>query len=124
MVGVNSDGDSYGRLRVGTMDLRQGKVRDSSRFSCSCSETLRRQVHGYRTCDSFSDMSSLHTTDTRVSTSSMRSNGSVLVPSRNRDDVGFRAVMALLGCDYELLTYTIGKAAFPYQDGSRKLTKS
>ncbi|GAA5877983.1 hypothetical protein JCM16303_002803 [Sporobolomyces ruberrimus] len=67
------------------------------------------KVHGYRTCDSFSDMSSLHTTDTRVSTSSMRSNGSVLVPSRNRDDVGFRAVMALLGCDYELLTYTIGE---------------
>jgi len=32
MVGVNSDGDSYGRLRVGTVNLRQGKFRDSSRF--------------------------------------------------------------------------------------------
>jgi len=39
----------------------------------------------------------------------MRSNGSILVNSRNKDDVGFRAVMALLGCDYELLSYAIGK---------------
>ncbi|GAA5915576.1 uncharacterized protein JCM6883_004236 [Sporobolomyces salmoneus] len=67
------------------------------------------KVNGYHYPDAYSDTASLHTTQTRVSVSSLKSNESTLVPSRNKDDVGFRAVMALMGCDYELLTYAIGE---------------
>ncbi|GAA6007516.1 hypothetical protein JCM11491_004192 [Sporobolomyces phaffii] len=67
------------------------------------------KVHGYRHPDTCSDAVSLHTTHTHVSTSSLQSTGSLLVHSRNRDDVGFKAVISLLGCDYELLTYVIGE---------------
>ncbi|GAA5842708.1 hypothetical protein JCM3766R1_005758 [Sporobolomyces carnicolor] len=67
------------------------------------------KVHGYRYPDAYSETASLHTTNTRASASSLQSNGSILVQARNKDDVGFRAVMALLGCDYELLTYAIGE---------------
>ncbi|GAA5960876.1 hypothetical protein JCM3765_007521 [Sporobolomyces pararoseus] len=67
------------------------------------------KVHGYHYPDAYSDTASLHTTNTRASASSLQSTGSLLVQSRNKDDVGFRAVMSLLGCDYELLTYAIGE---------------
>ncbi|GAA5930755.1 uncharacterized protein JCM15063_002449 [Sporobolomyces koalae] len=67
------------------------------------------KVHGYQHADPMSDTASLHTTATQASMSSLQSNGSLLVPSRNKHDVGFRAVMALIGCDYELLTYAIGE---------------
>lgn len=107
----DSDDHRYGGLRTCAVDLRQG-VRDRS-AACRCSLTYRnfstsRQVHGYRYPDAYSETASLHTTNTRASASSLQSNGSILVQARNKDDVGFRAVMALLGCDYELLTYAIG----------------
>ncbi|GAA5869553.1 hypothetical protein JCM8547_001521 [Rhodosporidiobolus lusitaniae] len=67
------------------------------------------KLRGYRSFD-FSDTASLRTMTTGVSVSSLHSTGSggPLVPHRNNSDVGIRAVMALLGCDYELLTYAIG----------------
>uniref|UniRef100_A0A0K3CPN7 Uncharacterized protein n=2 Tax=Rhodotorula toruloides TaxID=5286 RepID=A0A0K3CPN7_RHOTO len=72
------------------------------------------KTHGYTPPDYFSDTSSLRTTHTNhsISVSSIHSTGSgsgtLLVPHRNKDDVGTRAVLALLGYDLELLTYAIG----------------
>ncbi|BGP11165.1 hypothetical protein JCM10049v2_007064 [Rhodotorula toruloides] len=72
------------------------------------------KTHGYTPPDYFSDTSSLRTTHTThsISVSSIHSSGSgsgtLLVPHRNKDDVGTRAVLALLGYDLELLTYAIG----------------
>lgn len=48
----------------------------------------------------------MHTTDTRGSVSSFGS--SAQVRPKNRLDVGDKAVVSLFGCDYELLSYTIG----------------
>lgn len=73
------------------------------------------QTHGYTPPDYFSDTASLRTTHTThsISVSSIHStgsgNGTLLVPHRNKDDVGTRAVLALLGYDLELLTYAIGE---------------
>ncbi|BGP27431.1 hypothetical protein Rt10032_c15g5412 [Rhodotorula toruloides] len=72
------------------------------------------KTHGYTPPDYFSDTSSLRTTHTThsISVSSIHSTGSssgtLLVPHRNKDDVGTRAVLALLGYDLELVTYAIG----------------
>ncbi|BGP51425.1 hypothetical protein JCM10450v2_007367 [Rhodotorula kratochvilovae] len=67
------------------------------------------KTRGYRPLDAMSDTASLHTTTTAHSVSSIGSTGSLLAPHRNKDDVGTRAVLALLGCEYELLAYTIGE---------------
>ncbi|GAA5960667.1 hypothetical protein JCM21900_005447 [Sporobolomyces salmonicolor] len=67
------------------------------------------KIHGYRSFDIFSETASLHTTATNHSASSIPSSGSLLAPARNKDDVGTKAVMALLGADYELLSYAIGE---------------
>ncbi|GAA6009354.1 uncharacterized protein JCM10292_001385, partial [Rhodotorula paludigena] len=67
------------------------------------------KMRGYRPIDPYSDTASLHTTTTTHSvTSSIHSQGSLLAPHRHKDDVGTRAVLALLGCDFELWTYSIG----------------
>ncbi|GAA5980483.1 hypothetical protein JCM11641_003409 [Rhodosporidiobolus odoratus] len=68
------------------------------------------KVRGFRPVELASDTASMRTTTTGVSVSSFHSTGSggPLVPHRNNHDVGIRAVMALLGCDYELLSYSIG----------------
>jgi len=67
-------------------------------------------MRGYRSLD-FSDSASLRTTTTGVSINSFPSSGSgsPLTPSRNPSDVGNRAVLLLLGVDYELLTFSIGE---------------
>ncbi|GAA6059920.1 hypothetical protein JCM10212_003060 [Sporobolomyces blumeae] len=67
------------------------------------------KVHGLQSADVLSETASLHTTTTNQSVSSLHSTGSMLVQRRNKDDVGFRAVMSLLGADYELLSYAIGE---------------
>ncbi|KPV72029.1 uncharacterized protein RHOBADRAFT_47212 [Rhodotorula graminis WP1] len=67
------------------------------------------KAHGYRPHDAMSDTASLYTTTTAHSVSSIHSSRSLLAPHRDKDDVGTRAVLALLGCEYELLTYTIGE---------------
>ncbi|TNY24124.1 hypothetical protein DMC30DRAFT_413602 [Rhodotorula diobovata] len=64
--------------------------------------------HGYRPPDAMSDTASLHTTTTAHSVTSIHSSRSLLAPHRDKDDVGTKAVLALLGCEYELLSYTIG----------------
>lgn len=50
----------------------------------------------------------MHTNNTNASFSSLASLTSVLVKNKNRADVGDKAVIALFGADYELLSYTIG----------------
>ncbi|GAA5872743.1 hypothetical protein JCM1840_004506 [Sporobolomyces johnsonii] len=67
------------------------------------------KMNGYRSFDAFSETASLYTTTTNQSMSSIQSSGSRLGPHRNKDDVGTKAVVALLGADYELLTYAIGE---------------
>jgi len=67
------------------------------------------KAHGYRQHDAMSDTASLYTTTTAHSVSSIHSSRSLLAPHRDKDDVGTKAVLALLGCEYELLTYTIGE---------------
>ena len=65
------------------------------------------QTHGRRdACSPLDDGGSMHTTDTRGSVSSFGS--SAQVRPKNRLDVGDKAVVSLFGCDYELLSYTIG----------------
>ncbi|POY71575.1 hypothetical protein BMF94_5400 [Rhodotorula taiwanensis] len=73
------------------------------------------KVHGYHQADDMSDTSSLYTTHTRHSVSSRTSAtgstihpGVVLAPHRNRDDAGTYAVTSLFGCDFELVTYSLG----------------
>ncbi|GAA6036258.1 hypothetical protein JCM8097_006863 [Rhodosporidiobolus ruineniae] len=71
------------------------------------------KVRGYRSLD-FSDTASLRTTTTGISfTTSLHSvqssgSGGPLAPPRQSNDVGTRAVLLLLGHDYELLTFTLG----------------
>jgi len=109
---MSSDGDCDSRSWTSGLDLCQSErmwqrivfARKRSSFSVPLS-----QSHGYHYADAYSETASLHTTNTNASISSLKSNGSILVQSRNKDDVGFRAVMALLGCDYELLSYAIGE---------------
>ncbi|GAA5990441.1 hypothetical protein JCM10908_007374 [Rhodotorula pacifica] len=72
------------------------------------------KVHGHHTSDAMSETSSLYTTNTRHSISSRASStgttqtGMVLAPLRNRDDAGTHAVTSLFGCDFELVTYSLG----------------
>ncbi|KAK4702549.1 hypothetical protein P7C70_g3668, partial [Phenoliferia sp. Uapishka_3] len=65
------------------------------------------QTHGR--LSAMDDGASMHTTDTRDTRGSQTSYGSLaLVRPKNRQDVGDKAVIALFGCDFELLSYTIG----------------
>ncbi|KAL8291305.1 hypothetical protein RQP46_002283 [Phenoliferia psychrophenolica] len=65
------------------------------------------QTHGRQnTFLSMDDGGSMHTTDTRGSVSSFGS--SAIARPKNRQDVGDKAVISLFGCDFELLSYTIG----------------
>lgn len=61
------------------------------------------------------DDSSMYTNDTRDTGRSVNSFNSVVKP-RNRDDVGDKAVLALLGNDFELISYTIGDLLY-YRTG-------
>jgi hypothetical protein len=110
-----SDGHCDAGVRAGTVDCRQGAFLSlllpfsrQYRFLNLTLTTL--QMRGYRSLD-FSDSASLRTTTTGVSFNSFTStsSGSPLTPPRNTADVGNRAVMLLLGHDYELLTFSIGE---------------
>ncbi|GAA6053767.1 hypothetical protein JCM3770_005107 [Rhodotorula araucariae] len=66
------------------------------------------KTRGYHPADAMSDTSSLYAATTGHSASSNSSSGSLPAVHRSKDDVGTRAVLALVGCEYELLAYAIG----------------
>ncbi|KAM0751223.1 hypothetical protein T439DRAFT_325372 [Meredithblackwellia eburnea MCA 4105] len=67
------------------------------------------KTHGYKDSTGvLDDRASIHTSDTRGSVSSLGSTAA-LFRKPNRQDVGDKAVLALFGCDFELLSYTIGE---------------
>ncbi|GAA6014529.1 hypothetical protein JCM10207_001636 [Rhodosporidiobolus poonsookiae] len=70
------------------------------------------KMRGYRSTGFSTDAASMRTTTTGISVTSIHSTGSngPLVPHRNPNDVGTRAVLGLVGCDYELLAYILGSS--------------